>query len=150
MQFWIQQNQIHIHLNKAHYLQSICICLNISNRSYNWIAICKSIIIVHLPWQFYYQLPFVWSMLRWTFHFINSSTNLATKSNSKAFWTEFEWIEIFNSKTGILKTDLKITRFNRTAYSLSGPLNFDGDLADYNVIVQINDKVLSVITAYCL
>lgn len=61
-------------------------------------------------------------------------------TNSKALWTEFEWVEIINSKIGVLKTDIKITRFNRTAYSLSGPADFGGGIADYDVILQMWKK----------
>ncbi|KAJ6641043.1 hypothetical protein Bhyg_05976 [Pseudolycoriella hygida] len=46
----------------------------------------------------------------------------------QSLWTEFEWIGIENSKSGAITSDVKVTRFNKTTYSLSGTADITVDL----------------------
>lgn len=58
---------------------------------------------------------------------------------SKAFWNEFEWIRMENKNTGIVVTNLKTTRYNKTAYSISGSFEFTADFQDdYDVFKLIS------------
>ncbi|XP_037038391.1 uncharacterized protein LOC119075912 isoform X1 [Bradysia coprophila] len=47
---------------------------------------------------------------------------------AQAWWTEFELAGVDNSKEGIFKSDLKVTRFNRTTYTLHGNLQFTDNM----------------------
>ncbi|XP_037038392.1 uncharacterized protein LOC119075912 isoform X2 [Bradysia coprophila] len=47
---------------------------------------------------------------------------------AQAWWTEFELTGVDNSEEGIFKTDLKVTRFNKTTYTISGVLEFTDNM----------------------
>ncbi|XP_037038393.1 uncharacterized protein LOC119075913 [Bradysia coprophila] len=51
----------------------------------------------------------------------------------QAWWTEFELAGVDNSEEGILKSDLKVTRFNKTTYTLGGIIEITDNLEqDYD------------------
>lgn len=67
-------------------------------------------------------------------------------------WSEFEWTEIKNSKSGIAITDIKITRFNKTTFSLSGPVELTDDLKDdaYDVVIAPNILRFTCVYTFCI